>query len=75
MNCPIFREGYKKGKATATMHLAAIAYNLKKYLKFEQKHLKSRAGILALTVLVKSTFQFPFGPSVKHRKLKMQTFA
>ena len=31
-------------QANKCMHLAAIAYNLKKYLKFEQKHTKSGAS-------------------------------
>ncbi|MDX1351348.1 MAG: hypothetical protein R3279_13915, partial [Putridiphycobacter sp.] len=30
------------------MHLSAMAYNLKKYLKFIQKRTKSGAGCLAL---------------------------
>jgi hypothetical protein len=36
------------------MPLSAIAYNLKKYLKFEQKRYKSGAGQLAFKVFVKS---------------------
>ena len=35
------------GQANKCMHLAAIAYNLKKYLKFEGKRVKSGAGQLA----------------------------
>ncbi len=35
------------------MHLSAIAYNLKKYLKFTQKTVKSGAGMLAPLFLVK----------------------
>ncbi|MER3317160.1 MAG: hypothetical protein RIB79_02600 [Allomuricauda sp.] len=53
------------------MHLTAIAYNLKKYLKFEQERSKSGAGILALAALVKSTDQLLSGTSVKHRKLAL----
>jgi len=35
------------------MHLSAIAYNLKKYLKFEQKRVKSGAGIQLISASVK----------------------
>ena len=35
-------------QANKVMHLSAIAYNLKKYLKFEQKLVKSAAEMLAL---------------------------
>ncbi len=37
------------------MHLSIITYNLKKYLKFTQKRVKSGAGMLALLFLVKKT--------------------
>nr|WP_246067775.1 transposase [Changchengzhania lutea] len=33
-------------QANKVMHLSAIAYNLKKYLKFTQKRVKSGAGML-----------------------------
>ena len=56
------------GQANKVMHLSAIAYNLKKYLKFVQKRSKSGAGMLALEVLYKSTVQFLLGASVKYRK-------
>lgn len=36
-------------QANKVMHMAAIAYNLKKYLKFTQKLVKSKAKRLALT--------------------------
>jgi len=55
-------------QANKVMHLSAIAYNLKKYLKFVQKRSKSGAGMLALAVLLKRTVQFLSGASVKHRK-------
>ncbi len=55
-------------QANKVMHLSAIAYNLKKYLKFVQKRSKSGAGMLALEVLYKSTVQFLLGASVKYRK-------
>jgi hypothetical protein len=51
------------------MHLSAIAYNLKKYLKFDQKRVKSGAGMLALAALVKSTFKLLNGPSLRYQKL------
>ena len=35
-------------QANKVMHMAAMAYNLKKYLKFTQKSVKSEAGMLAL---------------------------
>lgn len=57
------------GQANKVMHLSAIAYNLKKYLKFTQKRIKSGVGQLDLAALVKSTAQFLFGPSAKLRKL------
>lgn len=44
-------------QANKVMHLSAIAYNLKKYLKFMQKRVKSGAGILALAALAKSMLQ------------------
>jgi hypothetical protein len=50
------------------IQLFAIAYNLKKYLKFVRKRVKSGAGMLALAVLLKSAVQFLFGASEKHRK-------
>ena len=59
-------------QANKVMHLSAIAYNLKKYLKFDQRLVKSGAGKLALAALVKSTARFLFGPSVKHRKLTFE---
>lgn len=56
-------------QANKAMHLSAIAYNLKKYLKFEWKRSKSGVGILALAALVKSTVQYLFGAYTKHQKL------
>jgi len=44
-------------QANKVMHLAAIAYNLKKYLKFEQKRVKSGMGIQLFTGFIKSTIQ------------------
>jgi hypothetical protein len=56
-------------QANKVMHLSAIAYNLKKYLKFDRKRVQSAVGILALTVIMKSVLQHLFGTSVKHGKL------
>ncbi len=47
------------GQANKVMHLSAIAYNLKKYLKFVEKRAKSGAGALAMTfarMIALSTF-------------------
>ena len=51
------------------MHLAAIAYHLKKYVKFEQKRAKSGAGQLALMTVAKSVLQNLFQASMTHRNL------
>lgn len=56
-------------QANKVMHLSAIAYNLKKYLKFDRKRAESGAGMLGLAPLVQSAAQFLFGASVKHRNL------
>nr|WP_308993950.1 transposase [Mariniflexile sp. KMM 9835]MDQ8213520.1 transposase [Mariniflexile sp. KMM 9835] len=40
-------------QANKVMHMAAMAYNLKKYLKFTQKRVKSGAGMLALLFCLK----------------------
>lgn len=40
-------------QANKVMHLSAIAYNLKKYLKFEQKRVKSGAGLLDFVQIIK----------------------
>ncbi|SDF60091.1 hypothetical protein SAMN04487992_1492, partial [Cellulophaga baltica] len=42
-------------QANKVMHLSAIAYNLKKHLKFTQKHVKSGAGMGSLFILLKKT--------------------
>ncbi len=55
-------------QANKVMHLSAMAYNLKKYLKFTQKRSKSGAELLALTAFVKSAFQHLFSACVKYRK-------
>jgi len=56
-------------QANKVMHLSAIAYNLKKYLKFIEKHSKSGAGQLAFKVFVKSVVPDLFSALLRHRKL------
>ncbi|WP_241240903.1 transposase [Maribacter sp. MJ134] len=56
-------------QANKVMHLSAIAYNLKKYLKFERKLAESGAGRLALKALAKSVLQNLFQASMTHRNL------
>ncbi|WP_241240908.1 transposase [Maribacter sp. MJ134] len=56
-------------QANKVMHLSAIAYNLKKYLKFERKRAESGAGRLALKALAKSVLQNQFQASMTHRNL------
>ncbi|WP_236642070.1 transposase, partial [Dokdonia sinensis] len=41
-------------QANKVMHTAAMAYNLKKYLKFTQKRVKSGAGALAFIQILKN---------------------
>ena len=43
-------------QANKVMHLSAMAYNLKKYLKFVQKHVKSEAKSLRSSFLIKYQF-------------------
>ena len=59
------------GQANKCMHLSAIAYNLKKYLKFSKKRTKSGAVALALATLAKSMLGHLFGFSIGHRKLAL----
>ena len=42
-------------QANKVMQMAAMAYNLKKYLKFTQKRVKSGAGMLALSFCLKKS--------------------
>ena len=60
------------GQANKVMDFSAIAYNLKKYLKFIEKHSKSRADRLALSAFVENTLEYVFGAFAKHRKLASQ---
>ncbi|WP_218915846.1 IS1182 family transposase, partial [Nitrosococcus oceani] len=56
-------------QANKVMHLSAIAYNLKKYLKFTQKRAKSGAGQLALSNLAKNVLHKLFRNCQRHGKL------
>tara|TARA_R110002126_G_scaffold291435_1_gene452419 strand:- start:949 stop:2520 length:1572 start_codon:yes stop_codon:yes gene_type:complete len=56
-------------QANKVMHLSAIAYNLKKYLKFDQKLVESGVGTPAFAKLVKSAIKLLFGPSLNRPKL------
>lgn len=57
------------GQANKVMHLSAIAYNLKKYLKFDQKRAESGVMTPALARWAKSALEPLFGAFVKHRNL------
>ena len=59
-------------QAIKVMHLSAIAYNLKKYLKFEGKRVKSGAGQLALTKALKNVLQHLLSSSIEPLKLTFQ---
>ena len=43
-------------QANKVMHMAAMAYNLKKYLKFQRDRIKSAAGTAMLQTFIKNTF-------------------
>lgn len=58
-------------QANKVMHLSAVAYNLKKYLKFIKKRVKSGAGISFFTGLVKSTIQKFTSFLVSHSNLSI----
>ncbi|MEH6659343.1 transposase [Leeuwenhoekiella marinoflava] len=47
-------------QANKCMQLSAIAYNLKKYLKFTQKRVKSGAGMLNLFLELKTALKKAF---------------
>jgi len=53
-------------QANKVMHLSAMAYNLKKYLKFTQKRSKSGVGQVNLKSSIKSVLQTLFNTSIKH---------
>lgn len=46
-------------QANKVMHMAAMAYNLKKYLKFTQNRVKSGAGALAFVQILKNALVNP----------------
>lgn len=49
-------------QANKVMHLSAIAYNLKKYLKFIEKRVKSGAGAQFLLQWIKTSILTPKAP-------------
>ncbi|MBB4118161.1 hypothetical protein GGR32_000433 [Mesonia hippocampi] len=53
-------------QANKCMQLSAIAYNLKKYLKFIEKRTKSGAGCLALLFSVKNRLQKSISSLLSH---------
>ncbi|MBB4119638.1 hypothetical protein GGR32_001944 [Mesonia hippocampi] len=53
-------------QANKCMQLSAIAYNLKKYLKFIEKRTKSEARCLALLFLVKNRLQKSISSLLRH---------
>ncbi len=55
-------------QANKVMHLSAIAYNLKKYLKFEQERSKNGALMLDIDILAKSILDHLFGSPIKQQK-------
>ena len=59
-------------QANKAMHLSAIAYNLKKYLKFTEKRVKSGAGILALATFAIGILQKQFRGNTRRQKLLYQ---
>jgi len=56
-------------QANKVMHLSAIAYNLKKYLKFIEKRSKSGAGQLGISDFVKNALQYLFLAQMRHQKI------
>ena len=56
-------------QANKVMHLSAIAYNLKKYLKFIDKKVKSGAATLNLSKCIKTTFYDLFGFEINLSKI------
>lgn len=59
-------------QANKCMHMSAIAYNIKKYLKFVQKRSKSGMGQLALVAFVKSAVRYLLLTSLSQQKLAFQ---
>lgn len=56
-------------QANKVMHLSAIAYNLKKYLKFIEKRSKSGARQLGISAFVENAFQYLFLAQMRHPKM------
>ncbi|SDX44399.1 IS1182 family transposase [Aequorivita viscosa] len=56
-------------QANKCMHLSAMAYNLKKYLKFVQKRTKSGAGSLASSFSIKTPFQKSISWILRHSNI------
>ena len=56
-------------QANKVMHLSAIAYNLKKYLKFIDKKVKSGAATVNLSKCIKTTFYDLFGFEINLSKI------
>ncbi len=55
-------------QANKVMHLSAMAYNLKKYLKFTQKRVKSEAKSILLYFFEKNAFIASIILVVSHRE-------
>lgn len=62
------------GQANKCMHLSAIAYNLKKYLKFIEKRSKSGAGSLCLLKTAEKALDKLFFALLGQPKFHMQTW-
>ena len=56
-------------QANKCMQLSAIAYNLKKYLKFIEKRPKSGLGQLALPAFLKPVFEHLFRASIRYQNI------
>ncbi|WP_234999711.1 transposase [Maribacter arcticus] len=59
-------------QANKVMHLSAMAYNLKKYLKFEQKRSNSGLGQLSFKAFIESVVQYLFLGLPSHQKFTVQ---
>jgi transposase len=59
-------------QANKVMHLSAIAYNLKKYLKFTRKRSKSGVGQLAPSTFVKNAFHDLFLALIRYPKTTLR---
>ncbi len=62
-------------QANKVMHLSAIAYNLKKYLKFDQKKVKSMASVLGLSTFLNNIFADLIGVRATRRKMALHSWA